>query len=193
MTIGKLPQNASQASEEVSSGDIPWVRPNNVSWTANVQLAPIFRNRDQLRGIWFHRIVAQTATEHEIESQLMKLQKSGELNHTEINELRIMLKALYVDERFRDLRENGKILAERDLFFEGEILRPDLVLDNEKRMVVIDFKTGIQKPEHKRQIVRYAMALKTIAAKPVEAYLLYTNEMKWKKVETTADTQGRLF
>lgn len=193
LTIGTLPRPSGSESEELYTGDIPWVDANNKPWTENVQLAPIFKNRDQLRGIWFHRIVAQAKTEEEIQTQLKKLEKSGELNKTEISELQSMLKALFLDEKFKDFREKGKIIAERDLFFEGEILRPDLVFDSEKRMVVIDFKTGIQKPEHKRQIERYALALKTIAAKPVEAYLLYTNEMKWVKVETIENAQGRLF
>lgn len=193
ITIGKAQENKSIESEEISIGDIPWVEPNNAPWTENIQLAPIFRNRDQLRGIWFHRIVAQAVTEEEIENQLTKLEKSGELNKTEISELRAMLKALYLDAKFMELRQKGKIIAERDLFFEGEFLRPDLVFEHEKRIVVIDFKTGIQKPEHKRQIERYGLALIAITAKPVEAYLLYTNEMKWVKVDKSENAQGRLF
>ncbi len=193
MTIGKLPERSEKESEKISVGDIPWVEPNNSPWTENVQLAPILRNRDQIRGIWFHRIVAKASSEEEIETHLSKLEKSGELNKTEITDLRVMLKALYLDQKFRDMRNDGNIIAERDLFYEGEILRPDLVFDSEKKMVVIDFKTGIQKPEYQRQIERYAMALKTITAKPVEAFLLYTNEMKWEKVDVIENVQGKLF
>lgn len=192
--IGNIPDyNSTTESEEISFGDIPWTEPATTPWTENIQLTPIFRNRDQLRGIWFHRIVAQAQTDEQIQKQLEKLEKSGELNKTEIGELSEMLKALYLDEKFLELREKGKIIAERDLFFEGEILRPDLVFENETNLIVIDFKTGIQKPEHSRQITRYAHALKSITAKPVIAYLLYTNEMKWEKVGKTENIQGSLF
>lgn len=193
ITIGKPIENTSDDSEEISKGDIEWVEPNNMPWTDNVQLAPILRNRDQIRGIWFHRIVSLSTTENEIDMQLEKLEKSGVLNKSEITELGEMLKTLYLDTKFVNLRRESKIIAERDLFFEGDILRPDLVFESENKMVVIDFKTGVQKPEHSHQVKRYALALKTISDKPTDAYLLYTNDMKWEKIEQTQNVQGRLF
>jgi len=51
-----------------------------------------------------------------------------------------------------------RVLNERELVMPGgAIFRPDrLVLDEEGNWTVIDFKTGVEKQEHKKQVRQYA-------------------------------------
>ena len=55
----------------------------------------------------------------------------------------------------------------------GEVLRPDRVLLQPGRAVVIDFKTGGQQPAHAQQVRAYAALLQAMGCGQVEAYLLY--------------------
>jgi RecB family exonuclease len=75
--------------------------------------------------------------------------------------------------------EGLEVYNERDLVSKtGEVFRPDRIVVYPDRMVVVDFKTGQAKPEHKQQLVSYAALLKEIETKPVEGWLFYTDQME---------------
>lgn len=60
--------------------------------------------------------------------------------------------------------------------------RPDRVIYDGKHMTVIDFKTGREKEEHKKQVRDYVALLKEIGYKNVEGYLWYIRHKKVIKV-----------
>jgi len=75
--------------------------------------------------------------------------------------------------------EGLEVYNERDLVSKtGEVFRPDRIVVFPDRVVVVDFKTGQAKPEHKQQLGRYAALLKEIETKPVEGWLFYTDQME---------------
>jgi CRISPR/Cas system-associated exonuclease Cas4 (RecB family) len=51
--------------------------------------------------------------------------------------------------------------------------RPDRVLLHGKNAIVIDFKTGLEKPVDKKQILEYKQLLNEMGYQNAEAYLLY--------------------
>lgn len=75
--------------------------------------------------------------------------------------------------------EGLEVYNERDLVSKtGEVFRPDRIVVYPDRVVVVDFKTGQAKPEHKQQLKHYAVLLKEIETKPVEGWLFYTDQME---------------
>jgi len=75
--------------------------------------------------------------------------------------------------------EGLEVYNERDLVSKtGEVFRPDRIVVYPDRVVVVDFKTGQVKPEHKQQLQHYAALLKEIETKPVEGWLFYTDQME---------------
>lgn len=193
LSIGKIPKAELTKKSFNSTGDIEWATRVNRSWTENVRIAPIEKSKEQVRGIWFHRIVAFIHSTTDIEPELQKLAKSGELNSVEIENLGLLLNTLYSDAKFLALRRNAQILAERELFYQGQVLRPDLVFESQERLSVIDFKTGGEEPEHIEQVARYAEAIQNISTKSVEAFLIYTDPYFWKEVGASKNGQPRLF
>lgn len=156
------------------------------------------KNLSRRTGILFHRIAAETTGFEEAEKWLDRAVSSGELSEKEADSLKVSAQKLYVDEKYAALNRAGKRYAERDLAWQGEVLRPDLVFELEKKVVVIDFKTGERKESHTAQIRRYRDALTAAFDKPSEGYLLYTDYMAWvnESGETAAgedEGQMRMF
>jgi hypothetical protein len=65
-------------------------------------------------------------------------------------------------------------LAEREILLPGgKILRPDRVLLKDDSAVIIDFKTGKEKPEHAAQVQEYAEQLWKMNYRKIEKFLIY--------------------
>jgi ATP-dependent helicase/nuclease subunit A len=61
---------------------------------------------------------------------------------------------------------------------EGELFRPDRVILNAKSAVIIDYKTGEEKPAHKKQILQYADLLNQMGYTVTEKLLVYIEDDK---------------
>lgn len=146
----------------------------------------IGENISRRSGILFHRLAAETTDLAEAEKWLDNSSTSGELSAEEHESLKSSARQLYTDEKYAALISSGKRFAERDLVWKGEVLRPDLVFELGDKVVVIDFKTGVKKETHLTQIRQYRDALASASGKPVESYLLYTDQMEW--AEASAET-----
>jgi ATP-dependent exoDNAse (exonuclease V) beta subunit len=70
---------------------------------------------------------------------------------------------------------NNRIFREHELVStSGETMRPDRVVVSQEKVVVIDYKTGMENKKHKEQVSRYKVELLKLYQLPVEGYLLYT-------------------
>ncbi len=70
-----------------------------------------------------------------------------------------------------------EIFNERELFFHGEILRPDRFVrkPGSNQVILMDYKTGQPGEEHRRQVNQYAEALQAAGYETAEAFLIYLN------------------
>ena len=68
------------------------------------------------------------------------------------------------------------------LMADASELRPDLFAWSQERdkIWLVDFKTGKESEKHEQQILGYAQVISEICKAPVQAALLYTQEMIWK-------------
>jgi ATP-dependent exoDNAse (exonuclease V) beta subunit len=79
--------------------------------------------------------------------------------------------------------QDAEIISEQDIVnARGQWLRPDRVVLDNNAIYVLDFKTGIPKPEHKDQVQEYAALLSEILSLPSQAYLYYTREGELRQV-----------
>ena len=191
--IGTIPEAGKNEKEVSESVEIPWVSPDNEPWFSKVLAAPQVQKPDRLKGVRFHNIVAASANVEEAKLRLDRTMSGGEISQAEHAELLEMLTNLYSDQRFMDVLKDAKVLAERELLYQKEILRPDLVLEHTNRMVVIDFKTGDEDANYEKQVARYSEALRQLSTKPVEAYILYVSPIEWVDVKETKPGQPTLF
>ena len=191
--IGSIPTAQKSKKELSESIEIPWVNPDNEPWFSKVLTAPQVQKPDRLKGVRFHNIVAASANVEEARLRLDRTMSGGEISRAEYAELHQMLIDLYGDQRFMDVLNGAKVLAERELLYQEEILRPDLVLEHENRIVVIDFKTGDEDANYEKQVARYGEALRQLSTKPVKAFILYISPIGWVDVKPTKSGQTTLF
>ncbi len=73
-----------------------------------------------------------------------------------------------------------QVFIEREIRYQGKILRPDrfTVIPGTNRVMLLDYKTGKSHPEHQKQMLNYAEALKATGMEIVEARLLYLDPGK---------------
>ena len=62
---------------------------------------------------------------------------------------------------------------ETELMADGEVLRPDRIVETPEALWVVDFKTGAPHPEHRDQVERYCQVLSRMDSRQVQGFLLY--------------------
>ena len=128
------------------------------------------------QGKILHKALAGIKTPEDCESSLLKLLYSGGITGAEFKELLPKVK-----EFVNTMSERGWFSKDYKVFNEAEILlpggklyRPDRVMVKDNLAVIIDFKTGKEKPEDKTQIKTYSDILKKMKYPKTEMYLYYT-------------------
>lgn len=187
--IGVLPRHQKEETEEEKGGTISWINPDNDPWFTKVLTAPQIQKVDRVRGVRFHNIVSASRSADQAKSRLDRLMAGGEITPVEYSELLSMTDSLYNDLRFMELLNSSKILAERELFYNSAILRPDMVLENDENTVLIDFKTGEEDEKYEDQVARYGAALQQMNSKPVKAFILYISPVTWVEVPLAASSR----
>ncbi len=72
---------------------------------------------------------------------------------------------------------DGKISKEQPISYNGELKQLDLLVEQQERVIIIDYKSSNQKrDEHKEQVVGYKRAISSITSKPTYAYLCYITD-----------------
>lgn len=81
--------------------------------------------------------------------------------------------------------EACKVYPERELMTEnGDSVRPDRVVELSGELLVIDFKSGAERPKHQTQVQEYLRVLRSAEpTKTVRGLLLYTDRMQVVEVE----------
>lgn len=136
------------------------------------------------RGILLHKALSMIKFPDEAENAYEKLKTEGlitaENEEKFIGELLQILKDSKIKSWFSGEYE---IKTESELILpDGKVYKPDRVLLKNNKAVVIDYKTGKQRKEHKTQISQYADVLSKMGYSEVEKYLLYVPEMEVVKV-----------
>ena len=193
LEIGEIPAYQKPEVDEKEGNLIPWTTPDNEPWFTKVLTAPQIQDPERLRGVRFHNVVSVSKTADQAKAKLDRWMSSGEISLSEHDELLEMTNSLFTDKRFKDLIEASKARAERELYFESSILRPDLVLENKQNTILIDFKTGDEDEQYEKQVNRYGVALQQISTKPVQAFIVYISPVKWVEVKISAPQQKTLF
>ena len=114
----------------------------------------------------------------EIESSFwsMKNRFSQKLESEDLERIKQRVKNLLKDKNFRSLIK-GKKHKELPLTFNHEIKQLDLVVENEKSIIVIDYKTSLEvQKSHINQVKHYKYALKAIFEKEVFGYVCYVRD-----------------
>ncbi|AJC85899.1 AddAB recombination complex, helicase AddA [Campylobacter sp. RM16704] len=100
------------------------------------------------------------------------------------NELFKRLTMLLKDESFNTLLAGKKLLKEQIITYKGEQKQLDMLAFDDNEAIIIDYKTGLNLNEHKKQVLLYKEAIEKILAKTsTKAFLVYVLKDKVEIVE----------
>jgi len=127
-------------------------------------------------GKIMHEIFENITTIEDIESSLKKLVYAGKISNDETDVISNNIFNKLKNKQVRDwFSDKWKVKAEADILLkDGKIKRPDRVIYNDEKTVVIDYKFGtIKEPKHRSQIRQYIDYLSEMGFKHTEGYLWY--------------------
>ncbi len=197
MRLGTPGQKRLKQEKKADSSLIDHAQPLNKMWFDRFEMSydqnEYGHDLSRKTGVLFHRIAAETSDISEAEQNISKLQREGFIEIAERNVLSEMVSALFSDQKYRDLNPGARRYAERKILYNGEVLRPDLVIESETHVTIIDFKTGGEEHSHMEQINLYIQAMQDILKKPTEGYAIYFSPYRWVRAGEQIPVQTRLF
>ena len=140
---------------------------------------------NRIKGVVLHDILARVIVPEDLEPAVRHALQSGEVTRAEAEEAFVLL-----NERISDAVSRGwfpenaeRVLNESSLIdTDGQILRPDRVMINNGRVVIVDYKFGEHHRSYERQLRKYSDIWHRLGYKDVSAYLWYVHTDEVVKV-----------
>ncbi len=143
-------------------------------------------------GNLVHRLLAEIKDTTDLSDRLKSHLSNGTISQDQATVVESQIQLLF------DHPVAGSWFAEHDkVFIEqaivvpmSELARPDRVMIDGKKATVVDYKTGLEKPEHEIQIRQYGRLLEQMGfTSEMHLYYVETNEIK----TVSAESQTTLF
>ena len=131
-------------------------------------------------GNLVHKVFSFIRNSDDVEEAIEKMFASGEISAAEKEEIREMVWAVIRHPQLEKwFSPTKKVKNEAEIILSnGDILRPDRVVFDENEVAIIDFKTGMRKPEHDQQIATYKLQLLEMGHLRVNGLLVYTGNLE---------------
>ena len=123
--------------------------------------------------------MSQIKTLNDIDITIEKYLASGIINDSQSQELKQTIISIVEHPQFVGyFNSNNTIYNEKDIITkEGSVLRPDrLVVNSNKEVVIIDYKTGEFNKKHEQQLQIYQDALVDMGFMVAKKILIYIND-----------------
>lgn len=130
------------------------------------------------QGILMHELFSHITTYKDINSAIEKMLKNGKISPNDAEIIKIDIDKLFENKQIKSWFDEGwEVFAEKEILTKyGDTKIPDRVISNDEEVIVIDYKFGNKRPEHKRQVTRYLNLLEDIEKnKKYSGFLLYAD------------------
>lgn len=137
------------------------------------------QEKAQEKGNLVHNIMSQIKTVKDVSQVIADFYASGKINSEQVLELTPLIEQIIHHQELHSYYIDDLIIYnEKDIITkDGEILRPDRIVINRKNeAIIIDYKTGYEKPSHQQQILKYESVLKEMNFKVIKKILIYIND-----------------
>ena len=125
-----------------------------------------------------HEIFENIKTEKDISQAIDKLIFDGKISPNEKLEIKHKIEETFKNEQIRDWFSNKwQVKNEAEIILtNGKTARPDRVISNKEKTIIIDYKFGEQEEEkHHKQVKSYMEILGKMENKAIEGYLWYVD------------------
>lgn len=137
-------------------------------------------------GLLMHELFSLIKTYKDISDAIAEMIAKNKITSTDAEIIKKDIERLFQNEQIKYWFEEGwKVQSEKEILTKyGDTKIPDRVISNDTDVIVIDYKFGHKRPEHKRQIRRYMQLMSDIEkGKNVKGFLLYADENKVVEVK----------
>lgn len=140
-------------------------------------------------GNVLHHIFSKIHTTEDIEIALENLEIDGILNSFTKSDIRKMLNERLENKKIADwfsgkwdIHNECAILYKDKTNGSVQIRRPDRVMTDGNKMIIVDFKFGIPREEYKQQLQEYMNLAANMGYKRIEGYLWFVYSNKIEKL-----------
>jgi ATP-dependent helicase/nuclease subunit A len=128
-------------------------------------------------GTIVHNVLSHMKTKEDMDFAVNKAQSEGIINQQQKEKITELLLKILNHNVVKDwFKTENVVKSESEILLnDGNILRPDRVILNGKEAIIIDYKTGLEKEEHKKQVKKYGEVLSLMGFTKISKYLLYLN------------------
>jgi len=138
-------------------------------------------------GKLMHEIFENITFEKDISQAIDKLIFEGKISPDEKFEIKQKIEETFKNKQIKDwFSDKWEVKTEAEIILSnGKTARPDRVISNQEKNLIIDYKFGEQEePKHHKQVKSYIEILKTMEEKDVEGYLWYVDLNKIVTVDS---------
>ena len=131
------------------------------------------------RGNLVHRIMSEIQVASDVDEVIEQFMESGQLSQDQSDEIKPLINTIVNHEILRSyFTSEYTIYNERTIIDSTRgLIRPDRVVSNKNmEFVIIDYKTGDEKTEHRDQIESYAGAIGEMGGTVKNKFLVYIDE-----------------
>ncbi len=132
----------------------------------------------RVHGKTMHLLFERIKTKEDVESALESLVSEGKLMSESKDKLKRKIEGLLNTSPYDEWFSNKyQILNEASILQRGGTSRPDRVLIDDNKVIVIDYKFGkLKSNKYRRQVEHYMSLIKKMGYKHVEGYIWYINQ-----------------
>ena len=136
-------------------------------------------------GKKIHALLAECDDASALKERLMQLKESGLFDQETLHLMEETVLGVFNHPTYRGWIEKAKNIKNEASILcpDGEIYRPDKIIELEGSTLLIDFKTGTQDKSHITQLRNYQKILLAMGYEQVSAYLYYTQTRTWSELE----------
>lgn len=154
-----------------------WNQMLRVKFSSNRFLNTEIQKRDEVinRGELLHEALAFIEKNEDLETAVHRLVLRGMIKEEEKKKISTELAKIIANPKVQDwFNGSHKIKNEGEIIqANGEVLRPDRVMIEQKKAIVVDYKSGKPNSKYIKQMNKYMHALYDLGYEEVEGYLYY--------------------
>lgn len=161
-----------QLSETLHPKNIKIAQRESIMWNTKQQKAIEFGNI-------IHEILAFVATQNDVELAITKAIENGLIVSNQIDEVKQTITQIVTHSELKDFfLSDNKIMNEQTIIHQdGQILKPDrMSISKDKKVYLLDYKTGQHLPKHKAQLENYQNAIESMGFEVVKKSLIYIGD-----------------
>ena len=179
-TVKSTKINTPEASGKIQDTFIstPWNNHNITLLANSSSLWGTKRGDAKEYGTFIHKILSEVITKFDVSPVLEKHVLQGDIDTDKKNQLEQKIVEIITHPKLKEYySEDVTIYNEREIVYNNQIIIPDrLVFDKQKRVTIIDYKTGVAKEEHYFQVENYARVLESLNYSIHKKILVYSNK-----------------